>query len=310
MLTRPRRAPIFALLFAVTGAASLMTTQAAAADNDLKLSRLADRQPVDANGAPTTEDQAIGFNALPDMEAFRKLTLDMGLVFAPKFLDPAETLGEAGFDVGFAVSYSTVDTTAAHWRAREGGDPTGFVTGQFHVRKGLPFSFEFAGKLTHLFDSSLVAVGTDLKWALNESFLYLPDFAVRGSVNNVVGNSDLNLTNAGFDLSLSYGFGVAGVVNITPYAGYNRLWIISSSRLLDVAPEDPTQPVIETCPDDDPSCVEGLRFQPEFVFGQQVQIVDRGFVGSRFIFGYATLTFEAAFTGPVKNYSGSVGFDF
>ncbi|MBH24719.1 MAG: hypothetical protein CMH57_09765 [Myxococcales bacterium] len=299
-----------ALLVAAAQLTSLAQI-AEAGDKDLVLRRLAERVPVDENGNPTDEASAFGFNAEPDEQAFKALSRDMGLIFAPRVLAPAETLGQAGFDIGTSLSFSTVDDNAEHWRAlQSGGDPGAFTTGQIFVRKGLPFSFEIGSELTYLFESETFAVGADLKWALNEGFLYLPDFAIRLATNNVVGNPDMNLTNVGYDLTLSKAFGLAGIVNIAPYVGYNSLWVISSSRLLDVAPDDPTPPEIIPCDGTDPNCVEELRYQPEFVFGTEIQQVNRFFGGARFIFGYATVTLEAAGSSDVQNYSGSVGFDF
>ncbi|MEO1271753.1 MAG: hypothetical protein AAFX99_26980 [Myxococcota bacterium] len=192
-----------AVITVVAQLTSLLSV-AEAGDKDLVLRRLAERVPVDENGNQTTEAEAFGFNAVPDEDAFRSLSRDMGLIFAPRILSPAETLGQAGFDIGAAVSVSTVDSNAEHWRALRGGDnPGAFTTGQIFVRKGLPFSFELGGELSYLFESETFAVGTDLKWALNEGFLFLPDFAVRVAANNVVGNPDMNLTNVGLDLTIS-----------------------------------------------------------------------------------------------------------
>lgn len=288
---------------------SLGPAQASAGGKDLVLRRLADREAVVVNG------EQIGYNAIKDTKAFRQLSLDLGLVFAPKFMAPAETLGEAGFDVGVGLSVNSVAGSGEQWRALDGSscrlgatdcgaeDPGTFMTGIIHVRKGLPFSFEMGGSLTYLFDSELVGLGTEIKWALNEGFFVLPDFAVRGTVNNVVGSSDMNLTTAGFDTSVSKSFGVAGTVNVTPYLGYNRLWIVSSSRLLDAAPEDPTPPTLDPQTDE-------LLFQPEFVFDQEVQSIDRFFFGSRFVFVRAVVTLEAAISGEVDSYTARVGFDF
>ncbi len=281
-----------ALVAVTLGAAAT----AFAGDKDLVLRRLADR----------TESQASPghFNADPDLPAFRALSKDLGVVMGPKFLAPAETLGQAGFDVGFEFSFTSVNTNADHWRALESQDAgAGFATGQLHVRKGLPFSLELGGSLTHLFESEMFAVGTELKFSLNEGFFYLPDFAVRGTFNTVVGASDLNLATTGFDVSISKSFGVVGVVNITPYAGYNYLVIFSSSRLLDVAPEDPSPPTINEATGD-------LEFQPEFVFDTQQQQLNRFFGGTRFLFGVLALTLEANISENAQTYSGRVGFDF
>jgi hypothetical protein len=273
------------------------TYPVSAGDKDLVLRRLADRTEV-------TDECCLGqYDAVPDIPAFRALSKDLGLVFAPRFLAPAETLGQAGFDVGAEFSFTSVNTGADHWRALESQDPgAGFATGQLHVRKGLPFSFEIGGTLMHLFESEMYAVGTELKFALNEGFFYLPDLAVRGTFNTVVGSSDLNLLTTGFDVSISKSFGVVGVVNITPYAGYNHLVIFSSSRLLDVSPEDPTPPTINEDGD--------LEFQPEFVFDTQQQQVNRFFGGTRFLFGVLALTLEADISETAQTYSARVSFDF
>lgn len=286
-----------AILMAAWGGSLLASVEASAASKNLQLRRLAEAVPVDA-ADPNTK-----FNAVPDVGAFRDLSRDLGVIFGPKFLAPAETLGQAGFDVGIELSTTSVDGNAAHWRALDSNDANNFVTGQVHVRKGLPFSLELGGTLTHLFESEMYALGTELKFSLNEGFFYLPDLAVRGTFNNVVGSSDLNLATAGFDVSVSKSFGIVGVVNMTPYAGYNYLTVFSSSRLLDVTPEDPTPPTINDETGD-------LEFQPEFVFSSQQQSLNRFFVGSRFLIGVLNLTAEGAFTDSSQTYSLRVGFDF
>jgi len=296
------------VLVVVASAVQLVSAGAAwSFDKDPVLRNLAERQEVPIDGETR-------FNAYADTDAFRGLSKDLGLVFAPKYLAPAETLGEAGFDVGFNMSLSTVDAKADYWRGLEGGEPSPFVTAQAQVRKGvtIPYlvSLEVGGAVTWLIDSELVALGTDVKWALNEGFFYLPDLALRGSLTNVVGSSDMNLTTAGFDLSISKSWGLFGLVNVTPYAGYNRLWVISSSRLLDVAPEDPRPPIIRECDPADLGCTEDLAFQPEFVFDTEIQSLNRYFLGSRFVFGYASITLEGAFSDTVNSYSARVGFDF
>jgi hypothetical protein len=297
---RAQRQRLFILTFSLS--TLLGVGPALAGDNDLELRRLAERQEVevlDSDGLPVTR-----FNALPDLDAFKTLSRDIGVVFAPKFLAPAETLGQAGFDLGVDVSLHMVDASLEHWRALNSADaPNTMVTGQLHVRKGLPFSFEIGATLTHLFDSEMFAPGMELKFSLNEGFFYLPDIALRGAFNVVVGSSDLNLATTGFDISISKSFGLVGAVNLTPYAGYNQLVVIASSRLLDVAPEDPTQPTIN----EDTGL---LDFQPEFVFDTEVQTLNRFFFGTRLLFGVLNLTFEGALTNDVQTYSGRLGFDF
>ncbi|MEL6182635.1 MAG: hypothetical protein AAFS10_27000, partial [Myxococcota bacterium] len=69
-----------AVITVVAQLTSLLSV-AEAGDKDLVLRRLAERVPVDENGNQTTEAEAFGFNAVPDEDAFRSLSRDMGLIF-------------------------------------------------------------------------------------------------------------------------------------------------------------------------------------------------------------------------------------
>ena len=285
---------------AIVATSLLVSSVAMALPNDLTLSRLGEFQHVEHEDCINT----CGF-VEPDEAAFRNLTRDVGQVFAPRLIAPSETLGQAGFAVKLMTSFSTIPNEEDYWRRGVEGtnpDPVLF-TSHLQVRKGLPFSFEVAGNLSYLFASEMFAMGADLRWALNEGFDWFPDVAVRGSVNTVVGAPELNMVNAGWDLSMSKAFGLGGVVSLTPYAGYQQLYTIASTRVLNAYPQDPRPPQFSTS---NPQ----VRFAPEFVFSQYTSQANRFFVGTRLNTWILSFTLEAVFGDPVNQYTFAGGFDF
>lgn len=294
------RRGMLAFFVAVLGALAVPGI-AEAGDFDLKLHRLASCAEGTTPGVSCV--------AVPDHEAFVELTQGLGMAFAPSYLSPAESLGEAGFAFAFQTKF-VLPESGAYWRALDGVGPDGTDPGlmtflQLQARKGLPFSFEIDGVVNWLVDSELVYLGGGLKWSLSEGWLYVPDFAIRGSGGTVTGSSDMTLSNAGFDVSISKAFGVGGFFNLTPYAGYSHVWTIGSSRVIDADPgfgQTPTG-----------------AYQPEFVFedpedkdGTTTIIRDqpRGFVGLRFVIDYFALTVEGAWAERTQNYAISIGADF
>jgi len=179
----------------------------------------------------------------PNNPAFRDFTTQLGFVFAPRMASPAETLGHAGFHVGAMWSGSLVSSDQPYWQVTErgqkgGGGQSMLQTLQLDIRKGLPFSFELGANFMWLADSELFAPGIELRWALNEGYRYLPDIAIRGAVNHMVGNRDLLLTTVAIDGVISKSFGLGGTVNLAPYAGWSVIMIAATSRVIDPTPLD------------------------------------------------------------------------
>lgn len=201
----------------------------------------------------------------PDNQLWANLVNQLGGALAPSLSAPAMTLGYAGMFIGYEVSVSNLNRASDAWRRgsegsivsnvgtgtsaqRDNGDADAFVS-RLHVRKGLPFGFELGTQVSHLHSSSIWAIGLDLRWAPFEGFRhgigYLPDFAVRGSVNTMVGQSQMNLTVVGVDASLSKRFTLGGQVRITPYLGGQALFIFGDSGVIDLTP---TRSAYAECP--------------------------------------------------------------
>jgi hypothetical protein len=109
------------------------------------------------------------------------------------------------------------------------------------VRKGiwLPLpSFELGAGAVRLQDSNLWSLQAYAKFALHEGFhgWPLPSLAVRGAASRLMGSPELDLTVASLDVSISKAFGIAGTLSLHPYAGWNYLWIVPRSGVLDATP--------------------------------------------------------------------------
>jgi hypothetical protein len=277
-------------------AMSVVSASALAGDNDITLQRFGE----------VVQDPTIGLYVRQDDQGFENLSRDLALVFTPRGGVSGETLGQAGFAVQVDQSFSVVDAGEEYWiKASQSGDPSGTLnTTQFHVRKGLPFGFELGGMLNALWNSQLFFVGGELRWSLHEDYIRgMPDVTVRGFGGTVVGSPQMNLSIGGMDAIVSHPIGVANVMNITPYAGYNMTVSAAASRLLDATPSDLTPPVTDTS---DPS----RSNKPEFVFGPVTQILHQGLIGTRFQFAVLDLGFQAAVGNKVQTYTLSAGFDF
>ena len=150
-------------------------------------------------------------------------------------------------------------------------------------RKGLWPGIEVGAGATHLFNSRMWTISGYGKVALHEGFHHLPipSIALRGMFSRLVGAEDMNMTTASADVSISHVFGLGKTVNLTPYGGYQALFIIARSGVLDVTPKT-----------DEYLNPSGAL--SEFVFKDAGAILrHRPFIGLRLIFSVIRVTAEA-----------------
>ncbi len=171
--------------------------------------------------------------AAADMR-FRLFVNQLGVALSGFNFSPAQTLGHSGF--GVSLEYGVAKIDSAYWPRYSQSDSNFVFLPSLHVRKGLGFSFELDGRLTYLQNSRMAAGTLALKWALNEGFTYAPDFAVRGHVTKLFGATDFDLTTAGVDVGIGKEFGLGGVMTLTPYIGWNLLFVHATSRLIETEP--------------------------------------------------------------------------
>lgn len=261
----PRR---FLFSFALA-ALGLQSSEAWAGAYDLRLNQLGNAD----GGTP------VGNN-----EGFRSLSSELGVLMAPKPVDTADSLGLSGFAVSADISFNTISNNAAYWTDTTRGTPGKMApTLQVMGRKGLWPGIEIGAGATHLFNSRMWTISGYGKVALHEGFHHLPipSIALRGMFSRLVGAEDMNMTTGSADVSISHVFGLGKTVNLTPYAGYQALFIVARSGVLDVTPTT-----------DEYLNPSGKL--SEFVFKDAGVIMrHRPFLGLRFIFSVIRITAEA-----------------
>jgi hypothetical protein len=148
-----------------------------------------------------------------------------------------------------------------YWRAAESVSSRAFVNPQMRdyeridnelpssfaptvtvmARKGLWIpvpSFELGVGVRHVIGSRMWAPLATAKLALHEGFhgWPVPSLAIRGTGTRVLGTPGYNLTVGGLDFSVSKRFGIASTFNLTPYVGYQLVWIVADSEVIDATP--------------------------------------------------------------------------
>lgn len=257
-------------LAAVVALSLVFGPLSAAAQLNLELSKLG-----------PTDSPADGFNGFAG---------DFAQVIGPKMLGPADTTGALGFDVGLHIAVTNIDEEAAHWQSVADDVPSSLTAIQLAVNKGLPYSFELGGTVSHVVDTDVWGVGVHLKYALLEGYRLIPDLALRASVSTVLGSRDMQMLIVGGDLTVSKSFGIAGVLSLGPYAGYSLMYVRASSYVL--------------------GYFDGSSTPNRFVIPLQNIVRHRGFLGFRLLAVRAQLGFEVMLGDGVQTFTTKLGAEF
>jgi hypothetical protein len=251
---------------------------AQADSNDLVLSRLADN----------SSGRVVADNA-----AYRSLTSELGVALAPHLGTPADTLGWSGLELTTDMAFSSI-SGGSFWCATQSTasctprSADNLSTFGIFVRKGISLpvpSLELSAGTTHLMGSSMWTGQVSGKAALLEGFhgWAIPSFALRFAAARLFGSPELDLTTLSADLTISKTFGVGDRIRLSPWAGYNILWIVPRSGVIDKTPQiDAT--------------VDPTDLDNNFTFADQDTIVrQRLFIGAKARYGAVALSFEAVF---------------
>lgn len=268
--------------------------------NDFQLSKLGNPQPESTNFSPRANGN------------FRSFARQFAAVMTSSNGMPPETLGHSGFAFNLDFAFHNLDPQSLPTRGTARG--IGFFP-MVHLRKGLPFSFEVGARAAWFPDTRMGMGGLELKWALNEGFTYIPDIGVRAFVSKLINSRDFDLTTGGFDLGIGKQFAIAGMVTLTPYAGWSLVFVGASTASIDFRPNRTT------------ADADTELFKDYFVFTSLQAINNthnRFYGGLRFIGGHAVVNAEISysvfpsfrdnaesFTIPgVLMGTGSIGLDF
>jgi hypothetical protein len=263
--------------------ATLVSGTAYADRNDLIISRLGNPDPGEANFSATANS---------DFQAFART---FAAAITSTSLMPPETLGHSGFNVNAELSVVSLPSDTVI--PTEGEQPGVVLVPSFHVRKGLPFSFELGARVGWVDRSRSIAATGEVKWAVNEGFTYLPDVGVRGHVTRLMGVRDFSLTAAGVDIGVGKQFPLGGMVTLTPYGGLDFTFVGADSNNIDF---NPNRPYDETLQNDSLGALENTAVYKRLGFSENVN--QRIYGGVRFIGGVLQIGAEVSLTrlGSVK----------
>jgi hypothetical protein len=232
----------------------------------------------------------------PNNAAFQNMVSELGFAIAPTAFHPGRTTGFGGFQFGIESSYTKINPDAVtpgtaaqgggvqYWHLGTQGsvDPnTGLQSTSntapdsviqvysLKARKGLPLGFEITGDVSYIANTVMWTAGADVRWALLEGFRtgwpsYLPDVSVGGGVRSLTGTSKFSLTTVGIDAQISKPITLADTSVISPYIGYQRLYIFGDSSTVDLTPNtDPQKecapnPAVPTQQNGQPNCTKTI----------------------------------------------------
>ena len=228
---------------------ALSVPAVASAQMDIALSRLR----IDGRPESDPLDVCPDDRFCADNDAWRRLMTDFANALTPPLLTPARTGGPRAFYVGVETFLSAIDASAPHWRRGTEGPGTDSSRGEnrfadgaltwtrLNLRKALPFGFELGTSVGFLPNSDYWTLGLEVRWALLEGWLsddwWVPDFAVRGAVQTLVGDPEFNATVVAIDATLSNSIVVGDELELSPYLAGQLTWTFADTELVDLTPE-------------------------------------------------------------------------
>ena len=206
---------------------------ARAEDNDLTLERLIG--PPSVAGTSPTITTAV-------RSAYAGLASELGVLVAPRPLQPADSLGWSGFAPNVDYSITQINRDADYWQ-KGARSVSGLFLGTVGVtvRKGiwLPFpSFELSVGGHKILGSGMFTLELAAKLALHEGFhgWAIPSIALRVAVAHLFGSPQIGLTVLEAGVLVSKRFAIGGGLQLDPYLGAAAIISFASSQVIDTTP--------------------------------------------------------------------------
>ena len=192
----------------------------------------------------------------PDNRAFKRLMSQYAFAFAPTAMHSARTTGFGGFHLSAEANYTTISSDADYWHNGTQGTrdaitnrasventspPSLLQLYSLKFRKGFGFGLEITGSVGFMPLTSIVSGGADVRISLLEGFRkgiggIIPDVAAGAGVRTITGTPQFQLTVMGLDGQVSKPFPIADSQVLTPWLGYQYLFIFGDSGLIDLTP--------------------------------------------------------------------------
>jgi len=192
----------------------------------------------------------------PDHKAFTKLINQYAFALAPTAMHSARTTGFGGFHLSLEAAYSTITSDAPYWKNGTQGTrdpntnqassentspPSLLQLYSIKFRKGFGFGLELTAAVGFMPLTNIISGGADARISLLEGFRtgiggYVPDISVGAGVRTITGTPEFQLTVMGLDGQISKPIPIANSSTITPWVGYQYLFIFGDSGLVDLTP--------------------------------------------------------------------------
>jgi hypothetical protein len=192
----------------------------------------------------------------PDHAAFKRLISQYAFALAPTAMHSARTTGYGGFHLSLESDYTSISSGKSYWKYGTQGaiDPSNGSSSSYNsspqsllqlyslkFRKSFGFGLEITGIVGFMPKTSIISGGSDVRLSLLEGFRtgvggILPDVAVGGGVRTITGTPQFQLTVASLDAQISKPLPIQDSQVLTPYIGYQYLWIFGDSGLIDLTP--------------------------------------------------------------------------
>jgi hypothetical protein len=192
----------------------------------------------------------------PDHAAFKRLMSQYAFAFAPTAMHSARTTGYGGFHLSLESDYTSISSDKSYWKFGTQGavDPSSGSSStrnsspqsllqlySLKFRKSFGFGLEITGIVGFMPKTSIISGGADVRLSLLEGFRtgvggILPDVAVGGGVRTITGTPQFQLTVASLDAQISKPLPIQDSSVLTPYLGYQYVWIFADSGLVDLTP--------------------------------------------------------------------------
>lgn len=203
---------------------------------------------------PTGE--TISAACAPDHAAFKRLISQYAFAFAPTAMHSARTTGYGGFHLSLESDFTSISSDKSYWKngtqgavdpsngssSKSNGSPQSLLQlYSLKFRKGFGFGLEITGSVGFMPKTSIISGGADVRLSLLEGFRtgvggILPDVAVGGGVRTITGTPQFQLTVASLDGQISKPLPIQDSQVLTPYLGYQYVWMFGDSGLVDLTP--------------------------------------------------------------------------
>jgi hypothetical protein len=206
---------------------------------------------------------------------FHVLAQDLGAALSYKPLEPADPLGITGFDIGLAMTATSLKDTATVQKAIGSGTVyNSLPVPTLRMAKGLPFDIDLGLLYSKVPSSNISLTGAEIRWAAMAGNVALPAVSVRLAATSLSGVTQLSQRTQSLDVSVS-----KGILLFKPYIGVGEVWSQST-----------------------PHGVPALS--------EEKLTQSKVFAGLNMNFGLFNIALEGDRTGSVSSYGAKFGFRF